>query len=68
MAWFETINLTKTLRYPFINVLVDEVNKLKDNDTVKDIDEVDDYLNPKTISETNENSSNTSQGISDQFI
>ena len=41
----------------FINVLVDELNKLKDNDTVEGIDEVNDYLNPKTISETNENSS-----------
>ena len=42
---------------PFINVLVDELNKLKDNNTVEDIDEIDDYLNPKTISETNKNSS-----------
>ena len=48
--------------------LLANLNKLKESDTVKDIDEVDDYLNPKTISETNENSSNTSQGISDQFI
>ena len=57
MAWFGTINSTNTLQDPLINVLVDELNKLKDNDTVKYIDEVDDYLNPKTISETNENSS-----------
>ena len=51
------IKLNNTLQDPFINVLVDELNKLKESDTVKDIDEVDDYLNPKTISETNENSS-----------
>ena len=57
MAWFGTINSTNTLLDPCINVLDDELNKLKDSDTVKDIDEEDDYLNPKTISETNENSS-----------
>ena len=68
MAWFGTINSTNTLLDPFINVLDDELNKLKDKDTVEGIGEVNDYLNPKTISETNENSSNTSQGISDQFI
>ena len=52
---------------PFINVLVDELNKLKDNNTVEDIDEIDDYLNPKTISETNKNSSKHYE-ISDQDI
>ena len=56
MAVF-TIKLNNTLQDPFINVLVDELNKLKDGDTVKDIDKVDYYLNPKTISETNKNSS-----------
>ena len=51
------IKLNKYFLDTFINVLVDELNNLKDSDTVKDIDEEDDYLNPKTISETNENSS-----------
>ena len=44
-------------RIHLFSVLVDELNKLKESDTVKDIDDVDDYLNPKTISETNKNSS-----------
>ena len=51
------IILNNTLQDPFINVLVDKLNKLKESNTMKDIDKVDDYLNPKTISETSENSS-----------
>ena len=45
MAVF-TIKLNNTLQDPFINDLVDDLNKLKDkiNDKNKDIDDIDENL------------------------